>query len=204
MSDVHLHNPVTRPDLTLPPAEADWLRAAYEGADTILEYGSGGSTVMASELPGKTIHSVESDKSWAGMMNAWFDQNPGLSTPKIHYVNVGPTGEWGMPQDKSLMGRFPQYSLSVWTKGPAKVAHPDVVLVDGRFRVGCVLATLFSCTRPVTLFFDDYVHRDPYHVVEQFVPVAETRGRMARFEIAPGAFPKDRLLDIIELINRPR
>ena len=57
-----------RPVLTLPPAEAEALRAAYAIADVILEYGSGGSTALAAEMPGKTVFSVESDAAWlAGM-----------------------------------------------------------------------------------------------------------------------------------------
>ena len=193
---------VERPELTLPKAEADWLRAAYEDASVILEYGSGGSTVMASEIPGKAIWSVESDKNWANMMKAWFENEPGLSKPNIVYANVGPTGQWGMPEDKTHSKRFPGYPLGVWKLDGFQ--QPDVVLVDGRFRVGCFLATLYQCTKPVTLFFDDYVGREPYHVVESFLPVAETRGRMVRFEITPSDFPKERLLEVIQLIGRLR
>ena len=71
---------LARPELTLPTAEAEWLRDAYGRAGSILEYGSGGSTVMASELADKVIHSVESDRDWAGMMSAWFAENPAVST----------------------------------------------------------------------------------------------------------------------------
>lgn len=42
----------------MPPAEAEALRMAYEEAEVILEYGSGGSTVVAAELPGKHVTSV--------------------------------------------------------------------------------------------------------------------------------------------------
>jgi hypothetical protein len=62
---------ITRPELTLPEAEAATIRAAYERAGVILEYGSGGSTVLGAEL-GKRVLSVESDKAWAQMMRDWF------------------------------------------------------------------------------------------------------------------------------------
>ena len=52
--------PITRPELTLPEAEAALLRETYDRAGVILEYGSGGSTVLAAEQPGKTVPSVES------------------------------------------------------------------------------------------------------------------------------------------------
>ena len=65
-----------RPQLTLPPAEAEMVRRYYDKAGVILEYGSGGSTVLAGDMPGKVITSVESDRAWVEMMKAWFRDNP--------------------------------------------------------------------------------------------------------------------------------
>jgi len=70
-----------RPDLTMPEAEAELLRQHYEEVDMILEYGSGGSTVMASEMEGKHITSVESNKAWWKMMLEWFETNPASKGP---------------------------------------------------------------------------------------------------------------------------
>ena len=67
---------ISRPELTLPEAEAAHSRAAYKDAKAILEYGSGGSTVMAAEMPGKRVWSVESDADWAQMMRDWFAAHP--------------------------------------------------------------------------------------------------------------------------------
>lgn len=176
-----------RPVLTLPEAEAAWLRAAYGEARTILEYGSGGSTVMAAEMPGKTVFSVESDPDWAAAMAAWFAVNPPRSTVHLHPVDVGPTKEWGMPRTDKAIRRFPDYPLSVWDR--PDFAHPDTVLIDGRFRAACFLTVLFRATAPVTVYFDDYVGRAPYHRVERYVTPAEIRGRMARFDITPQPIP---------------
>jgi hypothetical protein len=193
---------LSRPKLTLPTAEAEWLRDAYECAGSILEYGSGGSTVMASEMVGKSIHSVESDREWAEMMTGWFSQNSTLSNPVIHHTDIGPTREWGMPDDDKRWRAFPKYPLEIWDQ-PTFV-HPDVVLIDGRFRVGCLLAVLIRAKKPVEVYFDDYVGREPYHATESFVKPTEIRGRMARFDINPTPFPSERLLEIIQLMTRPR
>lgn len=193
---------LTRPKLTLPPAEAEWLRTAYAGADVILEYGSGGSTVMAADMAGKSVTSVESDNNWAAMMQAWFADNPGASTPVIHHADIGPTVEWGMPDGDNRWRAWPKYPLEIWqTEG---FQQPDVVLIDGRFRIGCLLATLFNTKKTVTVFFDDYADRAPYYEVERFVKPTEIRGRMARFDIQPTQLIGDRLLDVIQLMTRPR
>lgn len=190
---------VSRPELTLPEAEAAAVGEAYARASEILEYGSGGSTVLASEMSGKRITSVESDPDWAQMMRDWFAVQPGLSAVDMVHADIGPTKEWGHPQDESLWRRFPAYPLKVWD---ADIA-PDVVLVDGRFRVGCALATAFRTAKPVELLFDDYTDRKPYHRVEEFLGSPEVVGRMARFKVSPLPVPQDRLLRVIELICAP-
>ncbi|MCM2562224.1 hypothetical protein M8756_08660 [Lutimaribacter sp. EGI FJ00015] len=177
------------------------VRAAYGRADVILEYGSGGSTVLGAEM-GKRVLSVESDQDWAKMMRDWFTQNPPEGEVDIIWSDIGPTKEWGHPVDDRAWKRFARYPLEVWDM--PEFAHPDVVLVDGRFRVGCALAAAYRITRPVGLYFDDYVPRKRFHEVEEFIgPPAEIAGRMARFELRPQAIPPDRLLRMVQLMTRP-
>jgi hypothetical protein len=194
---------IKRPELTMPEAEADWLRQAYEGASVILEYGSGGSTVMASELAGKTITSVESDGKWLRMMNGWFEANPAQSTPRLHHGKIGKTGSWGMPSSLLQYARFPNYSLGVW--GEPWFEQPDVVLIDGRFRQACLLATLYRATRPVTVYFDDFVNRQPsYSTILKYAEPVEVRGRMARFELTPQIINPANLAEIFTLFGNPK
>jgi|LakMenE18May11ns_1017448.scaffolds.fasta_scaffold9924938_3 hypothetical protein len=60
---------------------------------------------------------------------------------------------------------------------------PDVVLIDGRFRVACFLASVLSATKFTQIFFDDYVDRDYYHVVEEIMKPMRFCGRQAIFEV---------------------
>ena len=194
---------ISRPELTLPPEEAALLREVNERAEVILEYGSGGSTVMASEMPGKAVWSVESDQAWAQMMRGWLAANPPAESTEVDVVwsDIGPTKEWGHPVDHFEWVRFARYPLEVWDlKG---FRHPDVVLVDGRFRQGCALAAAFRATRPLDLYFDDYTRREHYHVFEQFLGTPEITGRMAHFHVNPQPIPAERLLKIIQLMQRP-
>jgi pimeloyl-ACP methyl ester carboxylesterase len=190
-----------RPVLTLPPQEAQAVCDAYATAGVILEYGSGGSTVVAAELAGKTIFSVESDAKWLAGMTAWFDQNPPLSPVHLHHGNIGATKAWGHPKDASAFRSWPGYPLSVWDL-PGFV-HPDLVLIDGRFRAACFLTCLFRSTKPMTVLWDDYIDRPFYHRVEDLLKPVEMIGRMARFEMSPMPLPIDRLAWVIETYLRP-
>jgi hypothetical protein len=189
------------PVLTLPAAEAAALQEAYAAAQVILEYGSGGSTVMAAGMPGKTVFSVESDRRWLRKMRGWFAENAPAATVRLHWADIGPVRRWGIPKDDSAIRQWPGYPLSVWDR--KDFVHPDVVLIDGRFRVGCLLATLLRITRPVTVLFDDYVPRKRYRVAEEFAEPVARIGRMARFEVAPRPLQGPDLLRVIGLMLDP-
>lgn len=187
----------------MPEVETAVLLTHYAQADVILEYGSGGSTVLAAEMDDKHVTSVESDKVWWCNMLEWFDANPAGTgtTVDLIYADIGPTREWGHPKDDRAWKRFADYPLGVWDSEGFRA--PDVVLVDGRFRVGCALATAFRITRDTVLLFDDYAHRKRLHIVEDYLGAPNLTGRMAEFHLKPQVFPTDRMLDILKYMLRP-
>jgi hypothetical protein len=174
---------IPRPALTFSSETQQFVQEHYAAADVILEYGSGGSTVLASEMRQKTIFSVESSRIWARKMRAWFAQAQPPSRPVLHHVDIGPTGKWGTPIDTSGFQNYHRYPLSIWER--ADFVHPDVILIDGRFRVACAFAALLNCTKRTVLLFDDYEHRRRYHVLEDFADKQTSVGNMAKFVIEP-------------------
>lgn len=189
-----------RPELTMPAEEADALKAAYQAAETILEYGSGGSTAMAADL-GAEVWAVESDAAWAQKMQDWFAHAPAKGRAHLLHVDIGPTRDWGHPQDDSGFRQWPDYALKVWDSPGFR--HPDVVLVDGRFRLACFLTAAYRITRPVTLFFDDYAPRPAYHKAAALVAPAAIIGRMARFDLTPQTLTPDRLRAYVKALHQP-
>lgn len=184
----------------MPAAEAAALRMGYAGAGAVLEYGSGGSTVMAAEA-GAEVWSVESDAAWAAMMTGWFAENPTKGRAHLVHADIGPTRDWGHPVDDSRARQWPDYALKVWEAPDFR--HPDVVLVDGRFRLGCFLTVAYRITRPVTLFFDDYTPRSAYHKAADLCPPAEIIGRMARFDLSPQTLTPDRIRPYVKALVQP-
>lgn len=185
--------------LTFPEAESAYLRQAYGRAGVILEYGSGGSTVLAAQL-GARVFSVESDRAWAERMAAQLA--PISDRAVVHYADIGRTGEWGKPLATRAATRFHGYALSVWDR--ADFEHPDLVLIDGRFRAACLVAVMLRASRPTTVLMDDYEGRRYYRHVERLAQKEEMIGRMARFTVTPGSIPPDMLTQAIGWFTDPR
>ncbi len=179
-------------ELTFAPKERGFIVRHYEAAETVLEYGSGGSTVLAARL-GLRVFSVESDADWATRMASKVATISDKA--RVHYADVGPTGPWGTPAKAREFRKFHQYALSVWDL--PEFVEPDLVLIDGRFRAACLVAVMLRATRPVTVLFDDYLKRRYYHGVERLARKEEMVGRMARFTVTPGAIPPDMVTQAI-------
>lgn len=185
--------------LTFPARERDHVAAAYDKAQNILEYGSGGSTMLAALL-GKAVVSVESDRAWADRLTEAL--HPVSAKAQVHHVDIGPTTDWGRPSDASGAARYHRYALSVWDR--PDLGEPDLVLIDGRFRAACLAAVMLRAKRPTVVLFDDYVERKYYHGVEKLARKEEVVGRMARFTVTPGPIPAEMLTQVIGWFSDPR
>ncbi len=187
-------------ELTLPVKEAELVRKLYAEVDVVLEYGSGGSTFIAAEVTKRKVFSVESDKDWAEALSQSVKHHFPKKEVHIHHADIGPTKEWGHPKNPRAFQQFPGYPLSVWDL--PEFEHPDLVLIDGRFRAACFLTVLFKITKPTTVLWDDYIDRFAYHEVEDLAKPVEMVGRMARFELTPMAIPADKLLWVVQTYLR--
>jgi hypothetical protein len=162
------------------------------GIDVFLEYGCGASTIYAANHGVKTIISVDS-----APQSVTAGQEEVTSLPSevhITYCNVGKVKAWGMPVDNSAIRAYHQYSVVPWKIAKEKNVTPELVLVDGRFRVACFLYSLISCEPGTKILFDDYFDRPYYDVVEKFCKLHERIGRM-------GVFIASREFDFPEIVE---
>ncbi len=182
-------------ELTFPEAVATFVKDAYRHSNVIIEYGSGGSTFVAAAAS-KTVITVESDQKWLKELMASYEaQNlPGHIIPL--WANIGQTENWGYPEDETHWKLWSQYPSTPWQYCKKHNVAPDLVLIDGRFRVASFIACCIHTQKPITLLFDDYVEREQYHSVAAFVrPKQIIDERLAVFEINPGLISAHQLLD---------
>lgn len=150
-------------------AEIGVLRECLSKATSLVEFGSGGSTLLAVRSPSlRRIWTVESDPAWIAKLRAVPEvaQAEGRARLSLLHADIGRTGEYGRPLDSSAAQRWPDYHQAVW-KDPATL-ESDIVLIDGRFRVACALEALARCRPHTVLLFHDFWNRTPYHPVLAF------------------------------------
>jgi len=140
--------------------ETALFKQHLKGAKSLLEFGCGGSTVLAAELGVRRITSVDSDPAWLEQVS----RHPKVRAIQFkgRYADIGPIGLWGKPRRKAQAHRWPAYSMAVWEELDAS---PDVVLVDGRFRVACCLQALLHTKPGAKILFHDFWDRPQYHAV---------------------------------------
>jgi hypothetical protein len=161
------------------------LEARLGEAQCLLEYGAGGSSMTAARLKVATIISVESDADFLAATGAAVRGAATHSAFIGHHADIGPTKEWGNPADRSKVHLWPRYCSEIWARiARERLPQPDLVLIDGRFRVACLLAAVLMARPGTRILFDDYFDRPAYHRVEAWVMPIGRAGRMAEF-IAP-------------------
>src|SRR5262249_24928875 len=99
----------------------------------------------------------------------------------VRYVDVGPVKKMGRPQDPARRDDWPTYSQAPWQD--YQDAPPDVVLVDGRFRVACVMQAVLHGAP--TIVIHDFWSRPHYHEVLRFLVWRESAGTMGVFGPSP-------------------
>lgn len=164
-----------------------WFLETLKGSKRYLEFGTGGSTYLAAKY-GIEFIAVDSDRFFLKSVQKKI-REAGYERPvgqTYHYADIGLTGHWGRPigvrkPSAARLEKFRRYS----DPPPAATAGgltPDLVLVDGRFRVACVLKSLrmLADKSGWTIAIDDYGDRPEYHEIADFAEVDHyVNGRMA-------------------------
>ena len=166
-----------------------WLAERLKSTRLYLEFGSGGSTLLANRLGIPSI-TVESDRFYAAAVRRAL---PSPEKAKILTPDMGLTGPWGMPIF-SRERKGPRYVGAPF--GLLGDRFPDLIFVDGRYRVACVLESArqaAAAKATATVLLDDYVGRSSYHVLERHLGKAELIGRAAAFVIGQASVSRDDL-----------
>lgn len=173
----------------MPEPIGEWLELNLAQVNCFLEYGSGGSTRLAAAIGVPHIVSIESDRAYADAVRTAVEASGTESRCDVIHADIGRTKAWGYPVGLHAVHRWPSYCLAPWDFIRANPSWPDLILIDGRFRVACLLASLLEARPGTKILFDDYRDRPTrYSHAEKFLAPAAFVDRAAIF-VVPEKLP---------------
>ena len=143
--------PSIKPWMTQP--EIDAVIRNIMITDTMLEWGSGGSTLLFPKYV-KEYYSIEHDTKWWADLYNKVDKNVFLYLAPPEYPYEGNC-------KPAMPGQFSRYVTrpATWN-GPTKF---DVVLIDGRDRAACAMFAYYNLlTKDSVVFFHDFTPERMY------------------------------------------
>lgn len=164
------------------------LVEALRSASSYLEFGSGLSTEFVSQSYDCRIRSVDTSADWVELVRKRV-----RSDVEVLHFDLGPVGEWGRPVSYERRRDFVGYFEAGFEGG----FDPDVILIDGRFRVACFLSSLLLASPGTKIVFDDYRMRPHYKVVEEILRPAALSSRQAMF-VRPDSIDFGQIRDLRE------
>jgi hypothetical protein len=164
------------------PPEVGLLTQCLVGVRRYFEFGVGGSTIFVWNHCIESgirpeIYGIDTSREWIDSVRTTLNQP---ETVHIEHLDLGPLESWGYPVDKT-----PKQPL--WMLYPQAIhrcPNPsdfDLVLIDGRFRVACLIQTILACGPSTKILIHDYMDRPEYHVVESWVSRVSSMDTLALF-----------------------
>lgn len=185
-------------DICMMPEEVGLLREASRNRHHVVEFGCGGSTLLFLENAVDALDSVESDTAWAAKVCGEPCAAAALRSGRfrMHAVDIGPTKAWGYPVDEGSKAFWPRYPCEIWRKLESPAV--DFVLVDGRFRVACVLLALLHIEATALIAVHDFWYRQKiYGEVLEFLDVVHRVDSLAIFA-SRGGIDEIRIRDLLD------
>jgi hypothetical protein len=148
------------------PAEAELFAELLNSATFYLEWGSGGSTLAAVRSKVRRIVSVETDRAWIERLKQNEEIADAIATNRLvlRHVDVGHVGQWGVPSGEEKIRNWPRYAIELFV---VTDLNYDLILVDGRFRIHCLLA-IVNCSENASVFLHDYAFRHAYTIADKY------------------------------------
>ena len=148
-------------------------------ASNYFEFGCGGSTILAckvghSEL---SVTSVDSSQQWIDTVKGddYVVAKDKKGLAKMSTINIGPVGSWGYPTEtvEASQGAWYLYSQAISMIDKKY----DLVLVDGRFRVACLLQSFISNPK-ASVLIHDFFEPGHHHAYKALLNVSEVVDRV--------------------------
>lgn len=156
-----------------------------------LEFGSGGSTYYVSSLKNiEHIISYETDIKWLDKLKTENIIKQRIEKAQIDFKFYNLECNWWEYvswANKNMKNMRDDKVLNTWEKYTKNISNinitPDLILVDGRFRVSSCLESIKICHKNTIFLFHDYTIRPQYHIIETFLDKIDEINTLCVFKL---------------------
>ena len=142
------------------PKEIEFVTSQLKISDTMLEWGSGGSTLLFSNYVSK-YYSIEHVEDWYKKVMDKLIEYPLLD---ISYKHIAPNHPKTKPTRYKEFKTYIEYPSTLGQKF-------DKVFIDGRARAQCAEFIIPYLNEDSIVFMHDYFKRPQYHSIEKYYNV---------------------------------
>lgn len=147
----------------------------------LMQYGCNNTILQAMESPSiNSVIAVESNKS---ISDKFYESVNDKDKLHLMYANIGEVDAAGRPLDDSKFQSFHQYMVLPWALADKYNVMPDVIVIDGPFKVACFLYSLVCAEEGATILFNDFFANEAYAVARDYALLEERHGDMAEFTV---------------------
>jgi hypothetical protein len=137
-----------------------------------LEFGSGSSTYHASLKTNlKKIIVVENDIHWFHRVNDFMKNNKKFINLYID-IKTSPNN-WGYPINDLDKTNWVSYSNIIKILNPNLLEQLDLILIDGRFRIACILKLHNYINNNCIILFNNFFERTVYNIILNYYDIIE-------------------------------
>jgi protein-L-isoaspartate O-methyltransferase len=157
--------------------EIDFVHSSIHLDSSVLEYGSGRSTIELSRIA-KSVVSVEHQKAWHEELSKELPKNVNLilAEPDLDYIEGPHVNQRSEGND----GTYEEFETYI--KSPLDKAPYDVIIIDGRARVDCAKLCTQLAHEKSYIFVHDF-EREEYQPILDILQKVDSVGRMFRFKL---------------------
>jgi hypothetical protein len=190
------------------------LGILYHKASSVFEYGLGESTYIANHVGVERYAGIDSDPVWVGMARDKVSPHY-----RFYLGDIGPTVEWGYPKDNN---KIPKQVLDYQLQPLIVEPKPfDVYMVDGRWRLACMLASFLHasarggdpaktivCIHDCNTMNEAHLDRSVYHTADELLELVDhSQNKLCVYQRKPGTTDeqlRDMWFEKVDIITRRR
>jgi hypothetical protein len=195
-----------------PQAQRLLIDAISRFGHRYLEFGMGGATILAAQA-GRDVVAVNSSAALVKRVGEHPDVADSIKGGRVSllHADIGPVAEWGFPADQCRAGAWPDYIRLPWTEWERRGERPDLIFVDGRFRLACCLSAIAALAgslspddMPRVLLQDFDVTRPYYQPVLDFFEPETTEGSLYLLRLRRGYSQLGAFVQMLSAMSDPR